>query len=130
MKEKLHGGPTERTMIWLRNQGYTVAKVEHRLPFTNSRVPKTVDFCGFADIIAFKPGEIGSTAYQATDDDDPTGESGKGHVAARVRKILAEPRHRPWLQCGNRIQVIGWVKGSGSPTIEDITLETASAPAL
>lgn len=118
-KEKLHGGPNERTMIWLRNQGYTVEVVERRLPFARSGVPKTMDFCGFADLIAFKPGEVGATALQATVDD---------HVVQRVHKILAEPRHKTWLQCGNRIQVIGWLKGSGVPTVEHITLESAEQP--
>ena len=99
--------PTERTLKWLRDQGYIADVVERRIP--HSFV--THDFCGFADIIAYKalpivgadlPIPLGETvAVQTT--------SGP-HAAERLQKVRMEPRAKAWLACGNRILVIGWAK--------------------
>jgi hypothetical protein len=93
-------------MAWLRAQGFTVEKVEHRLlPFGSRNYSTTTkDFCGFADILAFCPGEVGVLAVQATSAD---------HVPDRVKKIQAEPRAAVWLAAANRIQVVGWALRSG-----------------
>ena len=93
-------GPTQRTMVWLREQGYTVEKVEYRLRFSKT----TVDFCGFADLIAFQPltGEFsmpGILAVQVTT---------TAHVAERVAKVLAESRAAIWRAAGGHIWVVGW----------------------
>lgn len=97
--------PTERTLKWLRSEGYVADVVERRIP----RSFVTKDFCGFADIIAFKalpivggdlPIPLGSTvAVQTT--------SGQ-HAAERLKKVQEEPRAQAWLACGNRILVISW----------------------
>ena len=88
--------PCERTMIWLRGLGFTVDKVERRLP----RGFVTVDFMGFADILAIRPGMKGVLAVQAT-----TG----GHLQERVHKVQAEPRANLWLGCENLVWGVGWV---------------------
>lgn len=100
-------------MEWLRRQGYTVAKVEHRLPIR--RV--TVDLFGFIDVLAIKEGEPGVLGVQATT---------IGHLRDRERKVRGEPRHAIWLAAGNRIQVIGWAlrdigkRTVWTPTVLDI----------
>jgi hypothetical protein len=104
VREHLSGSasPTERTMSWLRGQGYIVDKVEQRPAFGSGRRSTTTrDFCGFGDLIAFRPEERGALAVQATTHD---------HVPERVAKIQAELRAAIWLQAGNRIQVVGWRK--------------------
>ena len=100
MREHLSGNasPTERTMAYLRSLGYTVDKVEQRVPF--ARV--TRDLFGCIDIVALKNDPIwpiGVLGVQATTGD---------HVAERVKKIAAEPRAALWRACGNRLWVVGW----------------------
>jgi hypothetical protein len=102
MKEPLSGRatPTERTMAWLRGQGYEVEKVEQRVTRKITR-----DFMGFADIIAIRLSDpAGSLAVQATDGADASG----GHLAERVKKVSTEPRAKLWVACGNRLWVVGW----------------------
>jgi hypothetical protein len=86
--------PTQKTLAWLRNQDYTVAVVEHWNPFINRRQ----DLFGFADLIAFKPGDR-ALLIQAT--------SGS-NTASRVHKIVANEHAKRWIETGNRIIVIGW----------------------
>jgi hypothetical protein len=99
--------PTQRTLKVLREAGYTADVVERFNHFTKTRH----DYLGFAhtrirqdlfgclDIVAVKPGE--TVGVQCT--------SGS-NAAARVTKILAEPRALAWIQGGNRLQVWGWAK--------------------
>ena len=86
--------PTQRTLAWLRQQGYTVAVVEHWNSFINRRQ----DLWNFGDLLAFKPGEP-VLIVQAT--------SGS-HTSSRVHKIVANEHAKRWIECGNRIQVVGW----------------------
>jgi len=95
--------PTERTMAWLRQQGYTVDKVEHRVAFGRT----TRDLFGFADIVALKPGHCGVLAVQAT-----TGP----HLAERVAKVVGEPRAGLWRSCSNMIIVVGWAMSAWGET--------------
>lgn len=98
--------PTEKALLLLKSYGFAPEVVEHWNSFAQIRQ----DLLGFADILAFNP-RIGSPtlALQVT--------SEKGGVAARVKKILAEPRAAMVLRCGWRIEVWGMrtapVKGSG-----------------
>lgn len=77
----------------MRENGFHCEIVEHYNAFTQQRK----DLLGFADLLALKPGEP-PTLIQTT-------ASGS---AARVKKILAEPRAKLALQCGFRIIVHGW----------------------
>jgi hypothetical protein len=81
-------------MAWLREQGYTVDKVEQRVTRKILR-----DFMGFADILAVKKGEPGVVAAQATT---------AAHAKERMAKILAEPRARLWVECGQSVILLGW----------------------
>lgn len=87
--------PTERSLKYLRDAGYTVAKAEHWNPFARRRV----DLFGFIDLVAIRPGE--TLAVQTTS---------RSNVAARRRKILGLDAALTWLQAGNRIVVHGWDK--------------------
>ena len=89
--------PTDRTMAYLRGLGYEVAVVEKWNAYTRTRH----DLYGFADLLAMRGIEL--LAVQATS---------TGNVSARVKKILAEPRARKWLEPGSQrfLTVIGWSK--------------------
>ena len=86
-------------MSFLRSLGWTVDKVEQRLPV----VKTTRDCFGFIDVLAIRVGDPGVLAVQATTE---------AHLAERVRKVKAEGRAKDWLACGNRIEVHGWARQS------------------
>lgn len=82
----------------LERMGYDVCSVERRV----NRVV-TFDCFGFADLIAMHP-EHGTILVQTTS---------ASNMAARLKKVKAEPRHRTWLLAGrgwHRIEVHGWRK--------------------
>lgn len=85
--------PTQRSLKLLREEGYTVAIVEHWNPHAKIRQ----DLFGFADLLAIKPGEI--IAIQTTT---------ISNIAARRAKISAEPRAATWLAAGGLIVLHGW----------------------
>ena len=88
--------PTQRTLAYLREEGYTCAIVER----WNSHARIRQDLFGFIDILAIKPGE--TLAVQCTS----TG------VAERVKKIQ-ESEYLPKVrEAGWKILVIGWRKNS------------------
>ncbi len=89
--------PTQRTLADLRADGFHAAVVEKWLAAVKIRQ----DLFGFADVIAFRPGQPGSVLVQTT--------SGS-NVAARRDKILALPVARDWLRAGNWIRLDGWAK--------------------
>lgn len=89
--------PTQRTLAWLRKQGYTAAVVERWNPHAKVRQ----DLFGFVDIVSIHPQIQGLSGIQCTT---------TGHIPDRVRKILAEPRAKAWLTAGLSIHVIGWSK--------------------
>lgn len=86
--------PTQRSLKHLREEGWEVAIVEKWNQFSKQRQ----DLFGFADLLAMRPGEI--AAIQVTS----TG------VAARRKKILAEPRALDWILAGGTIYIHGWRK--------------------
>ena len=89
--------PTARTMAHLRGLGYEVAVVEKWNAYTRTRH----DLYGFADLLAMRGKEL--LAVQATS---------TANVSARVKKILAEPRAKLWVEPGSQrfLTVIGWAK--------------------
>lgn len=91
--------PTQRSLDLMRKRGFTVQVVEKWIPQARRRV----DLFGFGDVIAMHP-ESGTVLVQTTS---------ASNMAARVKKISAEPRHRTWLLAGrgwHRIEVHGWRK--------------------
>lgn len=97
--------PTQRTLAYLRAQGYLVAVVEHWNPFAHVRQ----DLFGIVDVIAVGKGL--TLAVQCTDDTS---------VSKRVNKI-ADHENTRWLRDANwSIEVHGWKKGKrGPPRIVD-----------
>jgi len=87
--------PTARTLKHLRDQGYVAQVVEKWNAFSRTRL----DLFGVIDVVACGNGEI--IGVQAT--------SGS-NVGARVKKALAEPRLKTWLESGGRFAVQGWAK--------------------
>lgn len=79
----------------MRKRGYFVAKTEHWNSFAHIRQ----DLFGFADLLCFRPSELGVTAIQATS---------SANIMSRIHKLEANPYVRPWLHAGNRILVHGW----------------------
>jgi hypothetical protein len=88
--------PTQRTLARARQLGFTCGIVEKWNPHAHVRQ----DLFGFADILAMREG-CGLIAIQTTSDD---------HRADHRAKILAEPRARLWLECGNRVELWTWGK--------------------
>lgn len=87
--------PTQRSLKFLRDAGYTVGITEKYNAYAKVRI----DLYGAIDMLAIKEGEI--LGVQTTSD---------AHVADHVAKILAEPRILLWLQAGGRMVVHGWGK--------------------
>jgi len=87
--------PTQRTLKALRDRGYTVQVVERWNQYAKVRV----DLFGGIDLIAIKEDRI--LGVQATSNDN---------AAARVAKLIAEPRMAEWLRAGGLLEVWGWRK--------------------
>jgi len=88
--------PTQRSLALLRKLGYTCAITEHWNQYAFIRQ----DLYGFIDLLAMKEGEP-LLAIQTTS---------TANNLARIKKILALPQAKLWLQIGNKLQVIGWSK--------------------
>lgn len=86
--------PTSRTLAWLREQGYLPAVVERRLPHCFI----SQDLFGCIDVLAIKPG-MPVLGVQATS---------TSNVSARLKKSLAVPELRTWLETGCTFEVHGW----------------------
>lgn len=90
--------PSARTIAECKRRGWLAQNVEQTIPHTFIKR----DLFGCIDIVAVTPDGI--LGIQAT--------GGQGGVhAARVTKILAEPRMRAWLAAGASLAVWSWRKG-------------------
>lgn len=98
--------PTERTLKYLRDQGYTAVVTERWNSFAKIRQ----DMFGIIDVLAVKRGE--TLGVQCTSADN---------VSSRVNKV-AEHESTPKLrEAGWRLQVMGWTKGKREPRIVDVS---------
>lgn len=95
MAKKSSTSPTQRTLKKLRDDGYIVQVVERWNQYARVRV----DLFGGIDLIAIRDGQI--LGIQATSNDN---------AAARVTKLLAEPKMEAWLRAGGALEVWGWRK--------------------
>jgi hypothetical protein len=91
----MSASPTSRSLAECKKRGWTAGIVERRVPFRNI----AIDFLNCIDIIAFDT--TTTIGIQAT--------SGSNH-AARVAKILAEPKARLWINATRHIEVWSWAK--------------------
>ena len=100
--------PTQRSLKYLRDQGYTVAIVEYFNYFTKRRH----DLFQFADLLAIRENEV--LLVQVT--------SGS-NVAARIKKIAANEHIDAVRKSGMRVEVHGWRRlvSGWSPRIVDLS---------
>lgn len=89
--------PTQRTLLKLRKEGWTVCTVERYIAAIRQRK----DAFGFGDLLCFRVGQPGATLVQTT--------SGS-NFAARLTKIRTIAEAGMWLEAGNRILLHGWAK--------------------
>jgi hypothetical protein len=90
--------PTQRTLKYLRDRGYTAEKVEQRLPIPGKFI--TRDFLGFIDYIAIRPGSDETVGVQITS---------ASNVSAHLKKIKALPTFTLWAATPSRVlEVHGW----------------------
>jgi carbonic anhydrase len=100
--------PTQRSLAYLREQGYHCAIVEHWNSFTRQRK----DLWGWCDILAIRRNEV--LAVQVT----------ASAVAARIKKIQESDTISSVREAGIRVEVHGWRKlsdGKYHLRIEDIS---------
>jgi hypothetical protein len=88
--------PTQRSLKYLRDEGYLVAIVEHWQPFARIRQ----DLFGFIDLLAIRRDE--TLAVQVT----------ASGVSSRVKKIEASPHLGRVREAGWQLHVHGWRKNS------------------
>lgn len=85
--------PTQRSLKYLREEGYTVAITEH----WNSFARRRVDLWGFCDLVAIRKGE--TLCVQTTS---------ASNVSARVKKIAEHENTAAVRDAGWGISVHGW----------------------
>lgn len=88
--------PTQRTLAYLRDEGYHAEVVEH----WNSFVRRRFDLWGWCDVLAIRENEV--LAVQCTSEG----------VASRVKKIEASQTLSLVRKAGIKIWVMGWRKNS------------------
>lgn len=89
--------PTQRSLKWLRKNGFVAEVVERWNPWSRTRK----DLFGIVDIVAIKRGSNGVCGVQATS---------KDHISARVKKAQDSEHLGTWLAAGNSFIVHGWGK--------------------
>lgn len=100
--------PTQRSLEYLRKQGYRVAVVEKWNPHARIRQ----DLFGVLDLLAVRDGEI--LGVQAT--------SGS-NVAARITKLAESDAVPDLRRAGMRLEVHGWrrLKAGWQVRVEDVS---------
>lgn len=96
-RRKAGTSPTQRSLAYVRNIGGIAAVVEHWNPHVKIRQ----DLFGCLDVVGLLPNAARTIGIQAC----VTGDQQK-----RIAKILAEPRARAWVACGNALECHGWAK--------------------
>jgi hypothetical protein len=96
--------PTQRSLKYLRDEGYLVAIVEHWQPF--ARIRK--DLWGWADLLAIKRGEV--LAVQVTSEG----------VANRVAKVTNSETIGRVREAGIRVEVHGWRKNAKGKYVQRV----------
>lgn len=100
--------PTQRSLKYLRDQGYTVAIVE----WFNYWTKRRHDLFQFADLMAIRENEV--LLVQVT--------SGT-NVSARIKKIAENEHIGAVRKAGIRVEVHGWrkLKSGWSPRVVDLS---------
>lgn len=95
-RAKASKSPTQRSLAYLRELGYTVAVVEHFNPFARIRQ----DLFGIFDLLAIRRDEV--TGVQVT----------ASGVSERIRKITDHENTPRIREAGIRVLVHGWRRNS------------------
>ena len=88
--------PAQRSLKAMRDAGYIAEVVERRVPFNFI----TIDYLGCIDILAIHP-DHGIIGVQTTTD---------SNTSSHIKKCVAEPRLRTWLQSGGKFIMHTWGK--------------------
>lgn len=109
--------PTQRSIQWLKERGYTCCIAEHYNAFAHVRK----DLFGWIDIVALHPDKKGVLGIQCT-----TG----SNISARITKAEALKSYGLWIACGNTALFMGWrklktgkVQRTWHPHITEVSLE-------
>ena len=89
--------PTQRSKLFLIQNGYAVDICEHYDMFAHKRR----DLFHMFDLVAIKDGVTGVLGVQTT-----TG----SNASARLHKVMGNPPTSLWLSTGNTIKIHGWRK--------------------
>ena len=89
--------PTQRTLVYLRKEGYLVAIAEKYNSFTHTRN----DLFGWIDICAIRSDYPGVIGIQTTS---------TSNISARIKKAMALDSFKVWLQANNTAEFHGWAK--------------------
>lgn len=98
--------PTELSLKFLRENGYTVAVTEHWNPFGKVRQ----DLFGIIDLVAIKSGIPGVLGIQTTS---------RSNISARVSKSKQNKDLLTWYKSGNNFIIHGWYKENGCWKLEE-----------
>ena len=93
--------PTQRTLQYLRSQGYLVDIVERFNPYAG-KFGQRKDMFGFGDIIAL--GDNSIIAVQSF------GSAFSEHKRKLMEDEIAAPNVHRWIECGGKLMLIGWRK--------------------
>ena len=99
--------PTQRSLKYMRDQGYYAEVVERFNSFTKRRH----DLCGFIDILCLGDGEVigvQTTSYS--------------HISDRKKKIQEHENFQTVLKSGIRIVVHGWHKVGNRWQLKEVTV--------
>lgn len=99
--------PTQRSLKYLRDQGYRVEVVEKWLPWAKVRK----DLFGFIDLLAIRESE--TLAIQTTS---------RGNITARIKKIEESEALNDVKNAGWKIAVHGWGKLKTGWEIKEVYL--------
>ena len=91
------GSPTQKTLKLLRELGYWAEDVTAYYHPKAASFPRKKDVLGFADILAFRSGEL--MAVNATS---------KNHVADHKTKYSSSRALIEWLNAGGHMAIHGW----------------------
>lgn len=98
---------TARSTVFLREQGYIVATVEHYNAFTKRKH----DLFGCIDLLCIGNGE--TVAVQVTS---------KGHLSERRHKVEEAEAYPEMLRSGWRIVLHGWFKDKNRWQLKEVEL--------
>jgi hypothetical protein len=100
--------PTQRSLAYLRKNGWTACVVEKFLPARGGMpFPRRIDAFGFGDILACNP-EKCNEGYEAVIALVQT--TTMSNMAAHRDKIQAIPEYRTWKDAGGMVILHGWRK--------------------